>query len=63
MDDGLRPDEISEVLFRELKAFRYYEDVAPFDLQMDRRPITDLTTIGAYTLLIDRLFSDQTTYS
>ena len=56
-------DHFREVLFRELKAFRYYEDVAPFDLQMDRRPITDLTTIGAYTLLIDRLFSDQTTYS
>lgn len=52
-----------EVLFDELKTFRYYgEDERPFELVTDERSILELTTIGAYTLLLDRLFSDEMTY-
>ena len=52
-----------EVLFDELKTFRYYgEGARPFELLTDKRPILELTTIGAYTLLLDRLFSDEMTY-
>lgn len=51
-----------ETLFSELQAFHYYNGT-PFELEMDTRSIQTLTTLGAYTLLIDRLFSDETTYS
>lgn len=56
-----------ETLYRELLTFHYYDDHPgddnPFALEMDTRSIQTLTTLGAYTLLIDRLFSDETTYS
>ena len=50
-----------ETLFEELRGFRYYEPGGmPFELEMDRRDILELSTLGAYTLLIDRLFNDET---
>lgn len=52
-----------ETLYGELKSFRYYGDEGlPFELVQDKRSVQELTTLGAYTLLIDRLFSDETTY-
>lgn len=53
-------------LFEHLKTFQYYDyrdEHCPFPLDMDTRTIQEMTTQGAYTLLIDRLFSDETTYS
>ena len=61
-DYAFADDCFREALYRELQTFHYYDD-NPFALEMDRRPIQTLTTLGAYTLLIDRLFSDETTYS
>lgn len=56
-------DHFRRVLFDELKIFRYYGDgECPFELMTDERSILELTTLGAYTLLIDRLFSDEMTY-
>lgn len=56
-------DYFREVLFDELKTFRYYDaDEPPFELTTDKRSMVELTTLGAYTLLIDRLFSDEMTY-
>ena len=52
-----------DVLRRELGTFRYYNDDSPFQLRMDDRSIQNLATLGAYTLLIDSLFSDEATYS
>ena len=51
------------ILAQELGAFHYYSDDSPFLLQMDARSSRDLATLGAYTLLIDSLFSDEATYS
>ena len=51
------------ILKRELGTFHYYNDDTPFQLQMDSRSIRDLATLGAYTLLIDSLFSDEAMYS
>ena len=56
-DDGFR-----QVLAEELNTFHYYNARSPFQLQMDGRSIRDLATLGAYTLLIDRLFSDEAVY-
>ena len=55
-------DEVfRRTLFEELAGFRYYEaGGAPFELEMDRRSLIELSTMGAYTLLIDRLFNDET---
>jgi predicted NBD/HSP70 family sugar kinase len=54
-----------ECFYRELRQFRYFNDAPgtdnPFVLRTDKRSIADLTTIGAYTLLIDRLFSSENT--
>ena len=59
-------DHFREILYRELRTFRYYSDSAdgdnPFRLKVDQRRIQELTTLGAYSLLINRLFSDETTY-
>ena len=53
-------EHFRETLFDELRAFRYYGDSQrPFELVVDKRSILELTTLGAYTLLIDRLFSDE----
>ena len=57
-------DCFRQTLFRELSTFRYYEvNGSPFELKMDTRSITELTTLGAYALLIDRLFSDEAAYA
>lgn len=61
-DYAYADDHFRETLFRVLRTFHYYDD-NPFALEMDQRSIQTLTTLGAYTLLIDRLFSDETTYS
>jgi len=45
-------------LYDNLRAFRYYPADEPFELRLDRRPIRELDLRGAYTLLLDRLFSD-----
>lgn len=56
-------DCFRETLYNSLKTFRYYgDDARPFELRVDKRSIMELTTLGAYTLLIDRLFSAETTY-
>lgn len=60
-------DEIfRETLYRELRTFNYYVEAdgekSPFELKMDDRDISDLSTRGAYTLLLDRLFRDQANY-
>ena len=56
-------EHFCRILERELNKFHYYNAHSPFSLQLDRRAIRELTTLGAYTLLIDRLFSDETIYS
>jgi len=64
--DCARADDFfREQIFHEMRRFKYYTDSAdsPFALYMDDRSITELTTRGAYILLIDCLFSDETTYS
>lgn len=45
-----------------LSEFQYYPDGGPFQLQLDRRPIQELDTRGAYTLLLDHFFSDSALY-
>ena len=56
-------EHFRETLFDALRAFRYYGDgERPFELMVDKRSILELTTLGAYTLLIDRLFSDEKNY-
>lgn len=56
-------EHFRETLFEELRSFRYYgDDRRPFELMVDKRSILELTTLGAYTLLIDRLFSDEKNY-
>ena len=52
-----------DALTRELLSFNYYETPSPFALQNDRRSIRELATLGAYTLLIDRLFSDESMFN
>lgn len=56
-------DHFCQILERELNMFHYYNAHSPFSLHLDHRSIRELTTLGAYTLLIDRLFSDETIYS
>lgn len=51
-----------ERCLQELRAFQYYPNSGPFQLYMDRRPIQELDVRGAYTLLIDRLFSSASLY-
>ena len=46
-----------------LASFHYYNAARPFRLETDCRAIPDVATLGAYTLLIDRLFSDEAVYS
>jgi len=48
-----------DVLARELRTFNYYEASEPFALRTDSRSIRELATLGACTLLIDRLFSEE----
>ena len=48
-----------DTMMQELRTFNYYEAPSPFVLQADRRDIRELATLGAYTLLIDRLFSEE----
>ena len=56
-------DAFCETLFDELKAFHYYgEGERPFELRLDKRSIPELTTLGAYILLMDRIFSDETAF-
>ena len=66
-DYAYADDYFRACLYEQFRDFHYYEerggDDNPFALQMDTRPIQELTTLGGYTLLIDRLFSDETTYS
>lgn len=45
-----------------LNEFRYYPSAGPFLLELDRRPIEELDISGAYTLLLDHLFSDAALY-
>ena len=52
-----------DVLTRELHAFNYYDATGPFTLRTDRRIIRELATLGAYTLLIDRLFSEEALFN
>ena len=47
---------------RYLQTFRYYPDHGPFTLRLDNRPIQDLDARGAYTLLLDHIFSDSALY-
>ena len=56
-----------KTLYEELHTFHYFDEAAgdddPFTLEMDHRTIQELTTLGAYTLLIDHVFSDEAIYS
>ena len=56
-------DAFWDAIFEELSSFRYYNGPRPFQIETDRRSIPDVATLGAYTLLIDRLFSDESMYS
>lgn len=59
-DYACADDCFRETMFDALKTFQYFNSEGrPFELLMDRRPISELITTGAYTLLIDRLFSDE----
>ena len=55
-----------QTMHQELMRFRYYDiskgENCPFALTMDERSIQSLSTLGAYTLLIDRLFDDNAVY-
>ena len=51
-----------DVMMGELRTFNYYEASSPFALQADRRDIRELAALGAYTLLIDRLFREETLF-
>ena len=54
-------------MFGELSAFRCYNEAeaqeGPFRLQMDTRPIPELATLGAYNLLLEHLFGDESTWN
>ena len=54
-----------EILDRELRSFKCVnrEGRMPFEIDVDARPIKSLATAGAYTRLLDALFSDATTYA
>ena len=56
-------DVFWDAIFEALSSFRYYNGPRPFQIETDRRSIPDVATLGAYTLLIDRLFSDESMYS
>ena len=45
-----------------LKDFQYYPEQGPFTLRLDRRSIQELDIRGAYTLLLDHIFSDSNLY-
>ena len=45
-----------------LEEFQYYPEHGPFELRLDKRPIQDLDIRGAYTLLLDHIFSDSALY-
>ena len=65
--DYASADEVFlETLRGELSAFRCFsrcgEAQMPFRLDIDTRPLQTLSTLGAYTLLIDLLFADETNY-
>lgn len=59
--DYAHADELfRQTLFEELSGFRYYEPGgSPFEFETDRRSIQELSTLGAYILLIDRLFNGE----
>ena len=66
--DYAKVDEnFRKVLYEQLHAFRFFDEAAgdddPFTLEMDGRSIQELTTFGAYTLLIDHVFSEEAIYS
>lgn len=56
-----------ETLRRDLAGFRTVlgdnPQTTPFVLELDTRPLGDLTALGSYTLLIDHLFAEETTYA
>jgi len=56
-----------DTLRRELAGFRMVlkddPKTTPFALELDLRPLDDLTILGSYTLLIDHLFAEETTYA
>ena len=52
-------ERFRDALTQELRAFNYYDSPGPFALHTDGRSIRELATLGAYTLLIDRLFSEE----
>lgn len=51
-------DRFSDAVFDYMKDSRCMpsDGIRPFELKSDRRPFEELTTIGAYALLIDELF-------
>ena len=55
-----------EALREELRAFRCFnrdgQPRVPFVLSVDSRPLKTLSTVGAYTLLIDRLLLDEAAF-
>ncbi|MBR1559983.1 MAG: ROK family protein [Clostridia bacterium] len=65
-DYAFADEHFRATLFKELRAFKYFAATGaedePFVLKMDTRSIQELSTLGAYTLLIDRLFCDEAMY-
>ena len=51
--------ELDVLRFRDMSRLSEF----PFMFGMDKRTIKELTTRGAYTMLIDRMFGEETSYS
>lgn len=45
-----------------LMEFQYYPSAGPFTVQLDKRPLYELSLQGAYTILMDRLLNDASAY-
>lgn len=64
-DYACADERFMETLNHELRVFQRcgLEDRLPFRIEADQRSIKSLAITGAYTLLLDALFSDATTYA
>ena len=66
-DYAFADERFRRVVKRELDVLRFRDmsrlSEFPFMFDMDKRTIKELTTRGAYTMLIDRMFGEETSYS
>lgn len=62
-DFAAADDHFRQTIMQKLAASRYYPKAGPFTLQFDPRPIQELNTRGACTMLLDHIFSDASVYA